>query len=268
MNRRMIPLLLCLTCGAAAPAQEAAQAPPRPSEEALDRLADLEEEIDEHVMAWREGQDERREKHLEEARKAAEEGRPIPALPMRPDFSELVDRLIAWADASGGEDAALYLAKAVELDGFAEGSRGRAAFDRLLRDHASSPSWARLGGYLPMLERVLGEARRAEVLAILGKSPDADVRGWVALGLHSATIEIASRDSEEYAEARAAILAAAAKVSDAELRFELEGVIALREKYGVGATAPDIEGIDLDGVGFKLSDYSGKVVFLDFWGDW
>ena len=25
---------------------------------------------------------------------------------------------------------------------------------------------------------------------------------------------------------------------------------------------------DLDGVEFKLSDYRGKVVFLDFWGDW
>ena len=36
----------------------------------------------------------------------------------------------------------------------------------------------------------------------------------------------------------------------------------------VGMVAPDIEGPDLDGVDFKLSDYKGKVVFLDFWGDW
>lgn len=36
----------------------------------------------------------------------------------------------------------------------------------------------------------------------------------------------------------------------------------------VGKTAPDIEGEDLDGVKFKLSDYKGKVVVLDFWGDW
>jgi cytochrome oxidase Cu insertion factor (SCO1/SenC/PrrC family) len=32
--------------------------------------------------------------------------------------------------------------------------------------------------------------------------------------------------------------------------------------------APDIEGVDLDSVPFKLSDYRGKVVVLDFWGDW
>jgi hypothetical protein len=32
-----------------------------------------------------------------------------------------------------------------------------------------------------------------------------------------------------------------------------------------GKTAPDIEGQDQDGVRFKLSDYRGKVVLLDFW---
>ena len=35
-----------------------------------------------------------------------------------------------------------------------------------------------------------------------------------------------------------------------------------------GEVAPDIRGVDLDGVAFKLSDYKGKVVLLDFWGDW
>jgi hypothetical protein len=36
----------------------------------------------------------------------------------------------------------------------------------------------------------------------------------------------------------------------------------------VGKTAPDITGEDLDGKRFKLSDYRGKVVVLDFWGHW
>jgi hypothetical protein len=34
----------------------------------------------------------------------------------------------------------------------------------------------------------------------------------------------------------------------------------------VGKEAPDIEGEDQDGKRFKLSDYRGKVVLLDFWG--
>ncbi|MEE2825359.1 MAG: hypothetical protein VYE64_01890 [Planctomycetota bacterium] len=35
-----------------------------------------------------------------------------------------------------------------------------------------------------------------------------------------------------------------------------------------GSLAPEIKGDDLDGNAFKLSDYRGKVVMLDFWGDW
>jgi hypothetical protein len=35
-----------------------------------------------------------------------------------------------------------------------------------------------------------------------------------------------------------------------------------------GMKAPDIVGVDLFGEEFRLSDYAGKVVMLDFWGDW
>ena len=34
---------------------------------------------------------------------------------------------------------------------------------------------------------------------------------------------------------------------------------------GKNKTAPDIVGTDQDGKEFKLSDYRGKVVLLDFW---
>jgi thiol-disulfide isomerase/thioredoxin len=36
----------------------------------------------------------------------------------------------------------------------------------------------------------------------------------------------------------------------------------------VGFLAPEIDGTDLNGQRFKLSDHRGKVVVLDFWGDW
>jgi hypothetical protein len=36
----------------------------------------------------------------------------------------------------------------------------------------------------------------------------------------------------------------------------------------IGKSVPDIEAEDLDGKSFKLSDYRGKVVVLDFWGNW
>ncbi len=39
-----------------------------------------------------------------------------------------------------------------------------------------------------------------------------------------------------------------------------------RPTLPVGDPAPDIVGEDTDGKLFKLSDYRGKVVLLDFWG--
>ena len=40
-------------------------------------------------------------------------------------------------------------------------------------------------------------------------------------------------------------------------------------KYlSVGKTAPEIDGEDIGGVKFSLSDYRGRVVLLSYWGDW
>ncbi|MHC4449715.1 MAG: hypothetical protein ACYS0E_06185 [Planctomycetota bacterium] len=47
-----------------------------------------------------------------------------------------------------------------------------------------------------------------------------------------------------------------------------EGSLFEARNLVVGKEAPDIEGEDIEGVAFKLSDYRGKVIFLDFWGDW
>jgi len=37
---------------------------------------------------------------------------------------------------------------------------------------------------------------------------------------------------------------------------------------GVGDSILTIEGKDLDGEEFTLDDYAGKVMMIDFWGDW
>lgn len=52
------------------------------------------------------------------------------------------------------------------------------------------------------------------------------------------------------------------------LALRADGPRFERERLQMGMTAPDIVGKDLGGVAFKLSDYRGKVVLLDFWGDW
>jgi hypothetical protein len=55
---------------------------------------------------------------------------------------------------------------------------------------------------------------------------------------------------------------------NAFLKKQLDDALFELQKLSVGKTAPEIDGEDLDGKKFKLSDYRGKVVVLDFWGNW
>jgi AhpC/TSA family len=52
------------------------------------------------------------------------------------------------------------------------------------------------------------------------------------------------------------------------LRAWAESALFELRNLQVGKVAPEIEGEDIDGKKFKLSDYRGKVVVLDFWGHW
>lgn len=54
----------------------------------------------------------------------------------------------------------------------------------------------------------------------------------------------------------------------ASKKKEAEREIKMLQTLRVGKVAPEITGPDLDGKEFKLSDYRGKVVLLDFWGHW
>jgi len=58
-----------------------------------------------------------------------------------------------------------------------------------------------------------------------------------------------------------------------DVKIPYEGTVAQKVKAElfefrnllVGKEAPDIEGVDQDGQRFRLSDYKGRVVLLDFW---
>lgn len=49
---------------------------------------------------------------------------------------------------------------------------------------------------------------------------------------------------------------------------QAKNVLYAFDHLAVGNTAPDITGPTIDGKSMKLSAYRGKVVVLDFWGDW
>ena len=95
------------------------------------------------------------------------------------------------------------------------------------------------------------------------------------LGAAGHAVQFARCDLREVGELNVAF-ASLAKAHGPEM-VPFEGVtyadwvknrLYVMEHLKVGAVSPDIVGKDLDAVDFKLSDYRGKVVLLDFWGYW
>ena len=99
-------------------------------------------------------------------------------------------------------------------------------------------------------------------LAELGKSKNATVQAAVLY----ATAEI-TKDSD----AKAAVplyRQLIAKYAETSYAKQAKGAIFEAENLQVGMIAPEITGPDHEGNTFKLSEYRGKVVVLDFWGFW
>jgi len=236
-----------------------AQDPARPNApsaaERMQELNDLQEQL---VKDWR--------AEMTKAREDAKAGRKgARAIRMRPDYGPLAEKALAYAkDFAGKDEAVDFLIMVINLDQ----TRARPALEVLMADHIDSPKLAEMGRMILYLDRIVTPEFAKDAQAKLMKSKSADVRGWALFAVHQSTIESADLDGDAYKAARTKLMAAAAEVEDKDLANQITGAIDEREKFGIGCTAPDIAGLDLDGVAFKLSDYRGKVIFLDFWGDW
>ena len=136
----------------------------------------------------------------------------------------------------------------------------------LLERHFDSP---RLGDLVESHYVFDGDAK-VELFERLLESPHGEVRAAAHLGLAKMDRSIPPGE-----EARRHLETLVADYAELPYRATTYGAMAAAylerlpaERLEIGQLAPDIEGEDVDGLPFKLADYRGKVVLLDFWGDW
>ena len=107
------------------------------------------------------------------------------------------------------------------------------------------------------------------------KSSNREVQGsatfWLAQSLRNSAEQ--SGDQAQLAEAKKLYEKVAADYADVSvgrrnLGEQAKDNLFAMENLAIGKPAPDIEGKDVNGKPLKLSDFAGKVVVLDFWGDW
>jgi hypothetical protein len=214
----------------------------------------------------------------------------------RPDTKTFGTRAMELADQYKGDASIKVLAYAAA--NFAGKDTAKAIAERIDRDHLKS---AKLGDLLEngmALHRNLGDEDGNKLLdRVIAESPHALPKAWakywqakILTNTATAAVraaqpkrdatdeekekakEAVAKAKEELAKATAqadALYAEAAKLSEGtEHAARLGAPIFEKQRLQVGMEAPDIVAEDVDGVAFKLSDYRGKVVMLDYWGFW
>ena len=138
-------------------------------------------------------------------------------------------------------------------------SVGPQAIALLKENHLESE---KLGEACQMLAYNNSKENRDFLNAVIEKNPHDNVKGAASLALG----QMLAGDSP--AEAEKHFNAVIEKYGSKSQKESAKGQLFEMHNLAIGKVAPDIEGEDVDGKKFKLSDYRGKVVVIDFWGDW
>jgi hypothetical protein len=195
-----------------------------------------------------------------------------------PDPEKLAPRFMELAEKNPKDPAAVdalvwVVTHVRQAGGGKENPRAR-ALAILRRDYLTSD---RVGGVCDAL--VYDPGSEAFLRALLDKNPAKEVQGRACLALAMALHnrlrgrsgadeaklakemeDLLERAAGQYADVKHPFFATVGKKAEGQL-FEIRHLV-------IGKPAPDIEGQDQDGKKFKLSEYRGKVVVLDFWGNW
>lgn len=203
--------------------------------------------------------------------------RPLnPRAALKPMTNRVLAETHRHAVRHAGKEAAVpFLVFLVEVGGEAstifslevkEREMVQSAIDALARAHRGSPS---IGDVISdQLYYIARTYDREEVVTklvdwVADEHPVPSCRGEALFGRGIKCVRDSELDSA-LRDLRSVLLV----TTDADLAAKAKQEIREIERFSIGAVAPEIVGVDTDAVSFKLSDYRGKVVLLDFWGFW
>jgi len=177
-----------------------------------------------------------------------------------PRFRELARR------AKGTSAAAMALLTVFELAASREnGDAMEGALKEMVASHLDSPRVEEMAAAvvhanphagLDALLRQIGE-----------KSPHRGAKAAARLSLGQRLLSGESK-ADRAAEGRRLLESVAKEFADTSYAKPAEGRLFQVDHLQIGKTVPDFEAKDQDGKAFKLSDYRGKVLVVDFWGFW
>jgi len=186
-----------------------------------------------------------------------------PALAYAPPTKEFVGTAQELAkEYAGTEDAVMFLGFILK-NASNERNAVKWTVRTLASDHADGVLIGEVVDYLPKVSRMAGRSAGSLLNDVADNHSNATVRTKALL---ARARQSASADRTAAAVADLNLVLTLTK--DEDLLDEAREALVEAQKLAIGSPAPEIAGVDIDGVQFKLSDYRGKVVLLDFWGFW
>jgi hypothetical protein len=191
----------------------------------------------------------------------------------QPDRDKYADEMLKIAEDAPKDPVAVEALVWVAL--YSYGPKADRAMNLLTADHVQDPQIASLCSRMvyndsPQAERFLRE--------VLAKNRGHEAKGQASLALGQKLRKEAETAAPQKREAmtkeaeglleRVTKEFAAIKYASGTLGDMAKNTLNAMRNLGIGKTAPEIAGEDIDGKPLKLTDLRGKVVVLDFWGDW
>ena len=192
---------------------------------------------------------------------------------------EFLPKFRRFAEQAGGSEAGakalLWICRNSEQAG--DRNAAKEAMKTLLDTHIESPALGDLAERLRWgVSRLVEEDVESSLRKIAEQSPHPSVQ---AAALHSLACVLTDsgrpdalgpdpRTLGRREEAKTLLKLIQRKFPNTEVAKRAAGDIFEIENLQVGMVAPDFTATDQDGKEFKLSEYRGKVVVLDFWGFW
>lgn len=181
----------------------------------------------------------------------------------RPDSKAAVDKVLALVKsdpkAEGVEEGLVWCVRR------ARGPQAQELLDIVLTHHNTSKA---LGSLAQNYSRMWGEQGTKELRMIVEKAGNDKIRQGATYYLASKLSKSEASKDEGIALMKKLQGVKDLKTSNPKLYKQIESDLFVAENLSLGCKAPDIVGKDQDDKEFKLSDYKGKVVLLDFWGIW
>lgn len=253
MTRTVLAAVLLLAAPAALAAQADASPVQQDPQAAYNKLA---KEFNKAMSEWQS----ELEATIEQAKK---DGKRVPRAAYRQPTGEFVATAQEHAQQLAGKDDAVMFLTFILKNASSERNAVKWAIKTLASDHAKSAAIVDALDHLPNAMRISRRDVEGLLDEVAENHEDVDVRSRALLVRGRMRLEL-GREKQGIADLKKVVTTS----KDEDLLEEANEALYEVERLAVGAVAPEIEGVDVDGVAFKLSDYRGKVVLLDFWGFW